>query len=111
MVFKRIKTRILDNGRLSLKGLIKVLQEHEDKLKAITGIDTSQLADIGELQTIVGDSESGLVKDVASLKTSKANSNHSHELSNISDLETVEVVVTYDDESTETLNLIKQNSS
>lgn len=44
----------------------------------------------------------------ASSLNSKANANHNHTLDKITDCETVEVVVTYTDESTETLYLVKQ---
>lgn len=38
----------------------------------------------------------------------KADSNHAHTVSDVSDLTTVAVVVTYEDETTETVNLVKQ---
>lgn len=40
-------------------------------IKAIVGVDENQSAAIAALQTTVGDSSSGLVKDVADLKTDK----------------------------------------
>lgn len=109
-MFKSIKLRIIEGRKLKPFATAKVLQEHEDKINAIVGTDTSELAEIGELQTVVGDENSGLVKDVNTLKTSKANSNHTHTVSNVSDLDTVEAVVTYTDESTETILLVKQVS-
>lgn len=48
--------------------------------------------------------------DSSALNT-KANANHSHTLSSVTDLETVEVVVTYTDSTTETLYLVKQVQS
>lgn len=41
----------------------------------------------------------------------KADSNHGHTLSNVSDLDTVEAVFTYTDDSTETVLLVKQVQS
>ena len=107
-MYKKIKTRILERGALNVKMLIKVLQEHENKLAAIEQSEGGEILDIGNLKETVGDADSGLVKDVADLKTGKANANHTHTLNKISDVTTVEAVVTYADESTETLLLVKQ---
>ena len=43
--------------------------------------------------------------------TGKADANHTHTVSDITDLDVVEAVVTYEDDSTETLLLIKQTPS
>ena len=75
--------------------------------------DTALKGRVSALETSVGDADTDntLVKDVASLKTSKANSNHTHTLSNVTDLETVEAVFTYEDDSTETKLLVVQTNS
>ena len=67
--FKSIKLRIIEGRKLKPFDTAKVLQEHEDKITAIAGTDTSQLGDITALQTAVGNSSSGLVKDVADAQT------------------------------------------
>lgn len=98
-----IRRKILDEGQIVREQLVRVLQKHEDYINNDSTSDSA-------IAEIIGNSNSGLVKDVADLKTTKANSNHTHTLSNVSDLGTVEVVVTYTDDSTETLTLVKQNS-
>lgn len=93
-MFKRIKLRIIKGRQLLPFEVAKVLQEHEDKLTAIAGTDTTELADIGALKTTVGNADSGLVKDVNTLKSASAT------------YVPVEVVVTYTDDSTETKTLL-----
>ena len=107
-MFKKIKLRIMQGRQLKPFAVAKVLQEHDDKLAAIAQSETGELLDIGTLKETVGDADSGLVKDVADLKTGKANANHTHTLNKVTDLDTVEAVVTYADESTETILLVKQ---
>ena len=106
-----IRRRILEKGNLIKEQFIRVLQEHEDRIVAVENGESGEAADITELKTIVGDEDSGLVKDVADLKTTKANANHNHTLTNVTDLATVEATVTYTDSSTETILLVKQVSS
>lgn len=109
-MFKRIKMRIIHGRKLKPFAVAKVLQEHEDKLAVIEQGESGEILDIGNLKTTVGDANGGLVKDVADLKSGKANANHTHTLNKITDLDTVEAVVTYTDESTETILLVKQTS-
>ena len=124
-----IRRRILLRGKLIQEQFIRTLQDHEDRLTVVEGGEAGELLDISSLKETVGDADSGLVKDVTglkttvgdadnglvkevnTLKTSKANSSHTHSLSNISDLETVEAVITYTDNSTATILLVKQSSS
>ena len=96
-----IKRKILYKGEIIQEQLLRVLQRHEDYINS----DTKSEAAIAE---VVGDENSGLVKDVNDLKTGKANANHTHTLNKVTDLTTVEAVVTYADESTETILLVKQ---
>ena len=76
---------------------------HKERLyKVLEDLDNANGGDERDIGT--------LKEDVASLKTGKANSTHSHTVSDVSDATTVTVVVTYTDESTETINLVKQVS-
>lgn len=74
-------------GKLRPKRLYKILED----LDNATG---GEATDISALEEVVGDSSSGLVKDVNDLKTASAT------------YVPVEVVVTYSDESTETKTLL-----
>ena len=82
-MFKSIKLRIIKGRQLLPFAVAKVLQEHEDKLSAISGDDVTELADIAALKETVGDADSGLVKDTASLKSKVAvlEAYFTHELS------------------------------
>ena len=82
-MFKSIKLRIIKGRQLLPFAVAKVLQEHEDKLSAISGDDVTELADIAALKETVGDADSGLVKDTASLKSRVAalEAYFAHELS------------------------------
>lgn len=82
-MFERIKMRIIKGRQLKPFAVAKVLQEHEDKLSAISGDDVTELADIAALKETVGDADSGLVKDTASLKSKVAvlEAYFTHELS------------------------------
>ena len=82
-LFKSIKLRIIKGRQLLPFAVAKVLQEHEDKLSAISGDDVTELADIAALKETVGDADSGLVKDTASLKSKVAalEAYFTHELS------------------------------
>lgn len=76
---------------------------HKERLyKVLEDLDNANGGDEQDIGT--------LKEDVATLKTGKANSTHSHTVSDVSDVTTVTVVVTYTDESTETINLVKQVS-
>ena len=74
-MFKRIKTRILERGKLNIKMLIKVLQEHEDRLQAIEGgsitgsesTEGSLVYRVKALETILGDSDDDTIYDDAVL--------------------------------------------
>ena len=88
-------------GKIQKERLYKVLQDLDES----NGGDEQ---DISALKTTVGNATSGLVKDVADLKTGKADSTHSHTLTNVTDLTTVEATITYTDDSTETILLVKQ---
>ena len=74
-------------GKLRQKRLYKILED----LDEANGGETT---DITALKTTVGDSSSGLVKEVNDLKSASES------------YTPVEVVVTYADESTETINLL-----
>ena len=82
-MFERIKMRIIKGRRLKPFAVAEVLQEHEDKLSAISGDDVTELADIAALKETIGDADSGLVKDTASLKSKVAvlEAYFTHELS------------------------------
>lgn len=82
-MFKSIKLRIIKGRQLLPFEVAKVLQEHEDKLSTISGDDVTELADIAALKETVGDADSGLVKDIASLKSKVAalEAYFTHELS------------------------------
>lgn len=99
-----IRRKILNKGDIIQEQLIRVLQRHEDYIASDTTSDSA-------IAEIVGDSSGGLVKDVADLNTSKANVNHTHTLANVSDLSTVQVTITYEDTTTETLTLVQQETS
>jgi hypothetical protein len=91
-------------GKLRPKRLYKILED----LDNATG---GEALDISELEEVVGDSTGGLVKDVADLKTDKADTTHSHTLTNVTDLSTVEATVTYTDTTTGTLLLVVQTQA
>ena len=82
-MFERIKMRIIKGRQLKPFAVAEVLQEHEDKLSAISGDDVTELADIAALKETIGDADSGLVKDTASLKSKVAvlEAYFTHELS------------------------------
>ena len=82
-MFESIKLKIIKGRKLLPFEVAKVLQEHEDKLSAISGDDVTELADIAALKETVGDADSGLVKDTASLKSKVAalEAYFTHELS------------------------------
>lgn len=74
-MFKRIKTRILERGKLNIKMLITILQEHEDRLQAIEGgsitgtesTEGSLVYRVKALETILGDSDDDTIYDDAVL--------------------------------------------
>ena len=75
MVFKI--GQLLEKGKFNWKGLKNILHNHEARLDALEGAtdsdtvydDTEIQASVSALQTAVGNSDSGLVKDVADIKT------------------------------------------
>ena len=86
-----IRRRILNKGELIKEQFIRTLQDHEDRIAAVEGGEAGEVADISALEETVGDANSGLVKDVNTLKT---------DVSNVAGgLETVEAAI--GDESTE----------
>ena len=99
-----IRRKILLKGQFIKEQLIRLLQNHEDRITVLEGGEAGELLDISALKETVGDEDSGLVKDVADLK------NATITLADLG-LETTEVVVTYPDDSTETVLLVKQSSS
>ena len=64
-----IRRRILNKGELIKEQFIRTLQDHEDRIAAVEGGEAGETADITALQTTVGDEDSGLVKDMADVKT------------------------------------------
>ena len=72
-MFERIKLRIIKGRQLKPFAVAKVLQEHEDRLKAIeggTGSDTTEgslLYRVKALETILGDTDDDTVYDDAVL--------------------------------------------
>ena len=78
------------------------------KLEELDSAQGGDVADITALEKVVGDADSGLVKDVADLQNGKADAAHTHSLTDVSDLTAVEATVTYSDDSTETILLVKQ---
>lgn len=86
-----IETQILEKGKLSVKSLIRYLNRLEKKIDSAEGgsVDLTEIT-----------------QEINSLKTSKANANHSHTSTNISDVDTAQIVVTYQDSTTETLNVL-----
>lgn len=85
------------------KRLWAVLEELDARLSDATGSDTGFASDISALKITVGDASSGLVKDVTDLK------NHNVTLAELG-LTTAEAVITYEDDSTETVTFIILNS-
>ena len=75
MVFKI--GELLEEGKFNWKGLNRILHRHEARLDALEGKtdsdtvydDTEIQASVSALETAVGDSEGGLVKDVADIQT------------------------------------------
>lgn len=117
-MFESMKMRIIKGRKLLPFKVAEVLQEHDDILK--NAVDNDTIYDDSDLKAKMGYSNipanTSLQEEIdakadASALNSKANANHSHTLDKITDLETVEVVVTYTDESTETLYLVKQVQS
>lgn len=89
------------------KRLWALLEDLDSRVTGATGSDTSMASDISALKTTVGNNSSGLVKDVADLQTAVQNVSPNVTLADIG-LELVEVVVTYTDNTTETMYLAKQ---
>lgn len=128
-MFESIKLKIIKGRKLLPFEVAKVLQSHEDRLKTTestlsNAVDNDTIYDDTDLWTVIGVSkDTDLTNDFTDLATridakadssalnSKANANHSHTLDKITDLETVEVVVTYTDSTTETLYLVKQTQA
>lgn len=127
--FEKIKLNIIKGRKLLPFKTADVIQDHEDRITAAestlsNAVDNDTIYDDTDLWTVTGipkdtdltDNFTDLATRIdskadASALNSKANANHSHTLDKITDLETVEVVVTYTDESTETLYLVKQVQS
>ena len=69
--------QLLEKGRFNWKGLKNILHDHEARLDALEGKtdsdtiydDTSIQASVSALETAVGSSDSGLVKDVSDIQT------------------------------------------
>ena len=68
-----IRRRILNKGELIKEQFIRTLQDHEDRIAAVEGGEAGEVADISALEETVGDANSGLVKDVNTLKTDVSN--------------------------------------
>lgn len=70
-----IRTKILEKGKIIQEQLIRVLVKFDDRITALeeeegsSYDDTEIKADITALETVVGDSSSGLVKGVADINT------------------------------------------
>lgn len=83
-------------------------------LKDLDSAESGESADISALEEVVGDEDSGLVKSVADLTTAvsgKADSSHTHTISNVSDATTTTITVTYTDDSTDSITFVTQSSS
>lgn len=106
-----LKTWIQNKGKIEKVRLLSTLEKFDSRITALEGGEQGEAIDISDLKTTVGDENGGLVKDVSDLKTGKANANHTHTLDKVSDVDTVEAVVTYSDESTETLLLVVKDNS
>ena len=112
MVLKHTYNTLFYRRILRKKKLWDILKDLDARITADTSSDSAVAGRVEALETAVGsatgDNAGGIAKDVADLKTGKANSSHTHTISNVSDATTVDVVVTYADESTETIKLVKQ---
>lgn len=93
-MFKSIKLKIIGGRKLKPFPTAEVLQDHEDRIGVLEGGESGEIADISDLKETVGDENSGLVKEVNTLKSASAT------------YVPVEVVVTYTDDSTETKTLL-----
>ena len=82
-----------------------------EEIDAAVAGDSTISARVDELSGVVGDEDSGLVKDVNDLDSGKADANHSHTISNISDADTATIEITYTDDSTETKTFVIQDSN
>lgn len=106
-----LKTWIQNKGKIEKVRLLSTLEDFDDRITLLEGGEGGEIQDISDLKATVGDENGGLVKDVSDLKTGKANANHTHTVDKISDLDTVEAVITYSDDSTETVLLVVKDSS
>ena len=80
-------------------------------LKDLDSAESGESADISALEEVVGDEDSGLVKAVADLGTNKANAEHTHTISNVSDVTTTTITITQTDDSTDSITFVTQSSS
>lgn len=80
-------------------------------LKDLDSAEAGEGTNISALQEVVGDEDGGLVKAVADLGTNKANAEHTHSISDVSDATTTTITVTYTDDSTDTITFVVQDSS
>lgn len=96
-----IRKKLLDHGVIVQEQLIRILQKHEDYIATDTTSESAIRETIGEIDV----DEDG---DIATQLSGKASTSHTHTLTGVTDLDTVEAVITYTDESTETILLVKQ---
>ena len=106
--------KLLEKGKINIKGLVSILHSHEKRIDDLENGESGELIDISALKETVGDADGGLVKSVADLTTAvggKADSSHTHTISNISDATTSAITITYTDDTTATLTFVVQDSS
>ena len=64
-----IRTKILEKGKIIQEQLIRVLIDFDNRITTLEGGEAGEVTDISALKEAVGDKDSGLVKDVADIKT------------------------------------------
>ena len=106
-----IRTKVLEKGKIVQEQLIRVLLKFDERITTLEQGEIGELVYIGNLKETVGNEDSGLVKAVADLGTNKASADHTHTLTGVTDLQTVEATVTYTDQSTGTLLIVTQTQS
>lgn len=92
-------------GKIITTGANGVLQA-SNTISANTIVDSASYNIIGNSSNASQNSINNLINTrLSELSTNKANTTHSHTVSQITDLNTVAIIVSYDDETTETINV------
>ena len=64
-----LRFKLLDKGKIVQEQLLRTLQRHEDALANNSSSDSAVASDVSTLKTTVGNSSSGLVKNVSDITT------------------------------------------